>query len=39
MQSISFVATPGTPQECASVLREQVDNLAKVVTATGLKPK
>jgi tripartite-type tricarboxylate transporter receptor subunit TctC len=39
MQSIDFVATPGTPQECASTVREQFQTLSKVVAAVGLKAK
>ncbi len=39
MQSITFVATPGTPQECTDTLREQIEVLSKVVSAVGLKPK
>jgi tripartite-type tricarboxylate transporter receptor subunit TctC len=39
LHGIDFNVTPGTPQECAATLREQVATLAKVVSAVGLKAK
>ena len=36
---IDFVTTPGSPQECATVQREQMETLSKVVTAVGLRPR
>jgi tripartite-type tricarboxylate transporter receptor subunit TctC len=39
MEGISFVATPGTPQQCRNTQREQIETLAKVVSDAGLKPK
>jgi tripartite-type tricarboxylate transporter receptor subunit TctC len=39
VQSIAFVTAPSTPEECARILRGQIETLSKLVVDAGLKPK
>jgi tripartite-type tricarboxylate transporter receptor subunit TctC len=39
MQTIGFVATPSTPEECERILRGQIEMLATLVRDAGLKPR
>jgi tripartite-type tricarboxylate transporter receptor subunit TctC len=39
MQAISFVAAPGTPEDCDRILRTQIETLTRLVAEAGLRPK
>jgi len=39
IHAISFVLSPGTPEECASTLRSEIETLTKVVADAGLRPR
>ena len=39
MNAISFVLAPGTPAECATTLRGELETLTKVVADAGMRPR
>ena len=39
MQAISFVAAPGTPEDCDRILRAQIEAMSRLAAEAGLRPK
>jgi tripartite-type tricarboxylate transporter receptor subunit TctC len=39
LQTISFIVTPSTPDDCRKIVRAQLETLSKLVADAGLRPK